>query len=434
MNENGSPVPGPAASTTPTTPERTWFLSELLGSKARWQGRKVGYLADCVIADKGKVAEVTHACIDRPFGDPALLIPWERVHTGEGGELMLEIEAIEPYVGKPPEGAVLLKDYIVDKKVLDTEDREVAMVYDVQLVERHGKLFVTAVDLSRYGLLRRIGLKRLADFISGLASKIRDQTLAWTYVQPLPDQISSFAGDVKLSVLKDKLAEIPAVDLADILEEMDPAQRTAIFEKLDAEHASDTLEEIDPRIQRDLVISLKSDKAARLIGEMTPGQAADILSVLHWREAKAILRLLKNREEAGKIESILDKQEERILDYVISDYLRFPPSLTAGQARDQFQAAAKGKDVIMYLYVVDDANTLLGVIDLKELLKAGDEETLGDLMTTHIIHLDANSTLREASQMFARYGFRALPIMDEQNHVLGVVTYRDVMNLKHLFL
>jgi Mg/Co/Ni transporter MgtE len=227
---------------------------------------------------------------------------------------------------------------------------------------------------------------------------------------------------------------VPPVDLADILEEMDPDQRTALFEKLETGHASDTLEEMDPRIQRDLVTSLKSDKAARLIGEMTPGQAADILSVLHWREAKAILKLLKNREEAAKIESILDKQEERILDYVIGDYLRFPPDITAEAARDRFQAAAKGKDVIMYLYVVDPANTLLGVVDLKELLQAGDQETLGALMTTHVIHLDASSTLREASQMFARYGFRALPIEDDQGHVVGVVTYRDVMNLKHLFL
>jgi len=431
------PPPGETPKTTVsgvTVPERTFFLSELLGSRVWWQGRRIGYLADCVISDKGKIAEVTHACVSRPFGDPALLVPWEKVRMPEAGGIQADIETLEAYQGKPPEGAVLLKDYIVDKKVLDTEDREVAMVYDVQLVLRHGKLFVTAVDLSRYGLLRRIGLKRLADFIYALADKIKEQTLAWSYVQPLPDQIDSFAGNVKLSVLKDKLSEVPPVDLADILEEMDPDQRTALFEKLDTDHASETLEEMDPRVQRDLVVSLKSDKAARLIGEMTPGQAADILSVLHWREAKAILKLLKNREEAAKIESILDKQEERILDYVIGDYLRFPPDLTAGQARDQFQAAAKGKDVIMYLYIVDEANTLLGVVDLKELLQAGDHELLRDLMTTHVIHLDEKSTLREASQMFARYGFRALPITGGNDKLLGVVPYRDVMNLKHLFL
>lgn len=431
MNPNPPPAP-PAAG--PGAVERTLFLSQLLGTKIVRDGRRLGWLADCVISDKGKVAEVTHAIVSRPFGDPALLVPWEKVTLGEQGEVTLAIESLEPYVGKPPEGAVLLKDYIVDKKVLDSEDREVAMVYDVQLVQRHGKLFVTAVDLSRYGLLRRVGLKRLADFIYRIADKIREQTLAWSHVQPLPDQIDSFAGNVKLDVLKDKLSEVPPVDLADILEEMDPDQRTAIFEKLDAERASDTLEEMDPRIQRDLVTSLKSDKAARLIGEMTPGQAADILSALHWREARAIVRLLKDRDKAAKVESILEKQEERILDYVIGGFLRFPPSMTAEAARDQFQSAAKGKDAIMYLYIVDEANRVLGVVDLKELLQAGDGETLGDLMTTHVIHLDADSSLREASQMFARYGFRAMPILDDSDHILGVVTYRDVMNLKHLFL
>jgi len=182
------------------------------------------------------------------------------------------------------------------------------------------------------------------------------------------------------------------------------------------------------------VVSLKKEKAASLISEMTPGQAADILSVLHWRESKKILKLFEDKEKVRQIESILEKREEKILDYVIGDYLRFPPDITAKEALEKYQEAARGKDVVMYLYVINSGGVLLGVIDIKELLQSEDEEKLSDIMTTHIISLKANSTLREAYQMFARYGFRALPITDKSNRVLGVIPYRDVMNLKHLFL
>jgi Mg/Co/Ni transporter MgtE len=88
----------------------------------------------------------------------------------------------------------------------------------------------------------------------------------------------------------------------------------------------------------------------------------------------------------------------------------------------------------MYLYIVDENDILLGVIDIKELLKAPDEALLKDIMTSKVISLKPESTLKEASIMFERYGFRALPVTDANGKIIGVVPYRDVMNLKHLFI
>ena len=95
---------------------------------------------------------------------------------------------------------------------------------------------------------------------------------------------------------------------------------------------------------------------------------------------------------------------------------------------------ARDKDVIMYIYVVDEQETLLGVIDLKELLKADDQMHLRDIMIENVITLSTDSTLKEASQQFARYDFRALPVTDEEHRLVGVIPYRDVMNLTHHFL
>jgi Mg/Co/Ni transporter MgtE len=88
----------------------------------------------------------------------------------------------------------------------------------------------------------------------------------------------------------------------------------------------------------------------------------------------------------------------------------------------------------MYIYVVGEQDILLGVIDLKELLQADDRALLKDIMVENVISLSTESTLKEASQDFARYDFRAIPVTDEKNRLLGVIPYRDVMDLTHHFL
>ena len=79
-------------------------------------------------------------------------------------------------------------------------------------------------------------------------------------------------------------------------------------------------------------------------------------------------------------------------------------------------------------------DTLLGVVDLKEVLKANVDDKLADIMTTNVIHLGPENTLLEASEMFSRYSFRAIPVTDDNNIILGVIPYRDIMNLKHRFV
>jgi magnesium transporter len=413
-------------------PEQSFFLSQLLGAKVFVGGKKVGNLKDLVIKENGTLPVVTHMYVSRPFGESAL-VPWEKIAKVSRNEIVVAAESIAPFNGEPEDGAVLLKDHILDKKAIDLDGREVEVVYDVRLVLRHNKLYVTDVDLSRYGLLRRIGLAGLANFIYELAESIREQTISWKYIQPLPEQIGRFQGDIKLNVLKEKLADMHPVDLADILEEMDPDQRVEIFEKLDPDHASDTLEEIDPNTQRDLVESLKIEKVAQLIDEMTTGQAADVLSVLSASEADAILELL-NPDNARKIRAIMQHHEENILDFATQEYIAFAPEWTVEQAQEEYRKAAKNKDVVMYVYVVDKSGQLLGVLDIKELLQADDKALLKEVMVDNVITLDHDSTLREAAEMFSRYNFRALPITDDDHKILGVVTYRDIVGLKHRFV
>ena len=194
--------------------------------------------------------------------------------------IVIDIESVDNYVVDINQRLLLLKDYVLDKKVLDVEGKEVEVVYDVKLVTRHNKLYVTEVDFSHYGLLRRMGLKKVADFISNLGESLRGHSITWNYVQPLPTEIGSFEGNIRLKVLKEKLSEMHPVDVADVLEEMDAEQRVAAFGNLDTEQASETLEEIDPVVQKAILAALSDVKIAQLVNEMTPGQAADVLSVV----------------------------------------------------------------------------------------------------------------------------------------------------------
>jgi Mg/Co/Ni transporter MgtE len=88
-------------------------------------------------------------------------------------------------------------------------------------------------------------------------------------------------------------------------------------------------------------------------------------------------------------------------------------------------------DVLMYIYITDPAGMLTGVLDIRELLAARDDSRLSEIMTENIVSLSPGNTLKDAFSMFNRYGFRALPVIDQNGVILGVVPYRDVMNLKH---
>src|SRR5690348_1056323 len=104
--------------------EEVFFLTELIGARAYLRDRKIGKLKDVVAVDRGKLAEVTHFQIARPFGEPSLLVPLAKVRSLNPREIVVDVEDFGSYVRQLTPDEVLLKDYLLDKKVLDIEDRE----------------------------------------------------------------------------------------------------------------------------------------------------------------------------------------------------------------------------------------------------------------------------------------------------------------------
>ena len=408
--------------------ESILFLSEVMNAKVLLKGKKIGKLLDLIILEKHKAAEVTYIVISRPFGYPSLLVPWNNVSSFNEKEVTIDIDDVEKFAYKIPEGFILLKDYILDKKILDLEDTEVEVVYDIKMVMSKNKLYITDVDPSKNARYRRLGLDKFTHLILKDSDKSEDELIPWSYVQALPSNIGSFKGDVKLNILKEKLNDLPPVDIVEILEDLDHDQRLTVINQLEEEHASDTLEEISPNMQREIISSLTKEKVADLIDMMTPGQAADVLSVLTLEDQEAIMELM-DEENLNKIKSILEKRQDTILNLITERYLKAQPDETVETVENAYPKRAKGKDEIMYIHVTDKDNTLLGVIDVKELLQADSQALLKDIMNKNVITLDKESSIGEATKMFSRYGFRSLPVTDNDNKIVGVVSQRDVVKL-----
>lgn len=418
----------------PESVEAVYFLSEIIGRKVFNNDEKIGHLHDVAVLDHEKLPTVTHFIVRRPFGHEPLLIPWARVVKIHPKAITVNVESIVNYEGEPEESQVLLNNHILDKKVLEMDDNEIDVVHDVRLVLNKGTLYVTDVDFGRYGLLKRLHLKPLIKLLFGDSSNfLKRETLAWSDVHPLQGNIGRLKGHVKVNALKKKLLEIHPVDLADILEELNEEQRLAIFSELETGHASDTLEEIEPRVQKELISSIKKERAAELINDMTPGQAADILAILPAPEADEIMKLI-DKESVRKIQYILDKNEEKLVNLSTSHFIKLSPNIRVSQVLLHFREMAKDKDEIMYIYIVDEKDTLLGVVGLKEVLQANEEDKLEDIMTKTVIGLKPEDTLLGAAEIFSRYSFRAIPVTDDHDVILGVILYRDIINLKHKFV
>jgi len=231
---------------------RYLLLSEIINKKAQTQsGVTVGKLKDLVFKDDERYPEVTSVIVERSLGRPSWNVPWGNV---------VKVTTEKTIVQDPPEGRypevkhgedqLLLRDKILDKRILDIEGFDVEVVYDIQLLLVENKLFVVGADVGRRAFLRRLGLGRIAKSV--LENRSKEDIIPWRYVQPVPTDLTGTKGDVKLNITREGLKDIHPEDLADILEELTHEERIHIFNALDSEVAADALEATEPRVQREI--------------------------------------------------------------------------------------------------------------------------------------------------------------------------------------
>jgi magnesium transporter len=408
---------------------RFFFITELIRDKViQLKAEKrieLGRLVDLEIRLGKLYPEVVNLIVGRSFGRPPLEVPFSWVTSIDSRSTLVEVPAGEKLREFDAESSrVLVKDMILDKKIIDTDEYEVEVVYDIHLLHAEGRMLVVHVDVTHAGMLRRLHFGWLARLVWGETKN--SELLPWKYVQSLPSDIDRFRGNVKLTVSRERISDIHPADLADILEELSGEERMAVFNTLDTETAADALEETEPRVQRELVASLRRDRLAELFHTMTPAQIADILEILPRVDAEALKKSL-SEDASRKVGELLEAHDVKLPSLATERFLALPDSALVRQALTKFRSRTKRYDVIMYVYVTTAEGILKGVVDIRELIQNRSDETLRSIMTEQIVTLAPTDTLADAASEFSKYGFRALPMVDEERKLLGVVRYKDLL-------
>jgi len=384
-------------------------------------GNRIGRLTDLVFAVAEPYPEAVGIYIEHGWGKPTTFIPWNRVLRIEDDAMFIqppdEGNEYPPFVDQP--GWILMDKHLMGRTIVDMDDRRVEVVNDVHLLEAKGRFLLVHVDISFNGFLRRWGLGKL--------HWMKDDLISWKYVQPLSVEDAVSTDKVSLSVTRRQIHELPSEDLADMLEELGKEEKDALFSALDSEKAAETLAEAEPRTQRQIIAALRKERARNIFTEMTIPQLAGLFSVLPHDHVSELMALLTN-DQADRVRAILSEREATAKGIMSSDFLTMVRETTVSEALAKIRQSGMEPESISYIYVVgDNGQPLLGVIDLRELILATDDVKLGDIMVEPVVTAEEDDVQDDLSEMFAKYLYRMIPVVDSQDNILGVIRYNDIM-------
>jgi Mg/Co/Ni transporter MgtE len=216
--------------------------------------------------------------------------------------------------------------------------------------------------------------------------------------------------------------------LADIIEDLSGRDRSAIFHALDAETAAEALEEIDPKIQKSLIETIPVEKASDIVEEMSPSDAADLLADLPEERAEEILEGME-QEKAEDLRELLVHSEETAGGLMTTAYLALLPGVTVEMAVARLKVEAPNLDIMDYIFIVDEQEILQGVVSIRDLLTAHPNQTLSEIQPSRVVSVKVDEDQNEVVEAFAKYGFRAVPVVDEEGRLRGVISFRSILGI-----
>jgi magnesium transporter len=406
------------------------FLSDLLGKRIFDESEDVilGKAADFVVDLDSQLPEVKTVVFRRRRSVQLWWIPWEDVHSIDTESIRLRPNGHAP---QPLDdyacshSLVFLKEFLLDKQIVDVYGAKVERVNDLQFLRSDGKMVLVHVDVGLRGLLRRIGFEDpIARFSKWFFDyELKHAFISWYYVEPLADR-----DRLKLHVPQGRLSDLHPADLADIMEELDVHERKVLVDTLEEEVIADALEEMDPKVQVSIMRGLEPEKAADIIEEMSPDDAADLIADLPQETAQDIFEEMDDAYEE-KVKGLLEHEEDEAGGLMTVQFLALPPDKTIVDALAHIKQYAQETDVIYYIYIVDTDSRLLGVTNLRELLTHEIFTPLNQIMTTRLITARLDDEAEELGELFAKYGFRAIPVVDENYRVRGVIRFKALLDI-----
>jgi CBS domain-containing protein len=403
-------------------------LSDLLGAP----------VTDASGAVAGRVREVA-LCPQEDATRIALLVVTTRSGVrvltpaqilGINGDVRTRVAASEWAAFTGPEGYFLLDRDLLDQQIIDINGRKVVRVNDVEITPESVNdvyiLKITAVDVGVRGFVRRI-LKGMVPGVAlrSLTNQIPPRLIPWDFVDLIE---TDPARRVKLKISHDRLGKLHPADIADIVKDLSPAEREAVFETLDEEVAAETLEEVEPKLQRSIVESLDEDRAADIVEEMDPDAAADLLGDLTEEKSDAILEEME-QEQREEVEELLEHHENTAAGRMNTEYLALSAEASAQNAIEALRMFEGDVSSVVTVYLVDLDWKLVGAVPLQNVVLANPDTKLAGIVAEPLVFCKEDAREPEFTELFDKYNLLSLPVLDEEGKLAGVITADDVIAL-----
>jgi magnesium transporter len=407
-------------------------LSELLGATVYDpSGAATGHVREVTLAPQEDRNRIASFIVKTKSGNRVL--PFSAVTTIDAN-IHTSTNAADWPAANGAEGLFLLERDLLDQQVIDINGRKVVRVNDVELhidsmIEAgrsHSVLRVQSVDIGARGAIRRL-LRGLAPraALHLLLQRIPPRTIPWSFVDLIE---TDPARRIKLKISHEGLATLHPADIADIVEDLAPDEREAVFRTLDEDVAAETLEEVEPKVQKAIVESLDSERAADIVEEMDPDAAADLLADLSQDRTEQILVEMKP-EASQEVVELLEHREETAAGRMTTEFLALPVSATVENAIGVMREFEGGIESVSTIYLVDSHGTLAGAVPLVKLVLAQPSTPLLSLTQEPLVFTHKETSDNEVAELFDKYNLVTLPVIDEHNKLVGVVTSDDVITM-----
>jgi CBS domain-containing protein len=398
------------------------------------KGGTFGHVREFAVAPSIDAAHIHGIVIKQASakrGDRHSLVPVTHLQLTSTGALQLR-ETANPTPLPDDESYLLLERDLLDQQIIDVHGHKVVRVNDVDLVwencEAGGpdlSLRIAEVEVGMRGAVRRL-LKGLPkEPVDRIAARFGASCIPWDFVDLIDRDPSR---RVRLRVEQDRLSKMHPSDIADILEELAPPERHALFLSLNEEVAAEALEEVKPKMQQSIIESLDSEQIAGIVEEMDPGAAADLLSELTDERSEAILEEM-DPEERQEVEDLLEFSGNSAAGRMTTEYVALPATAIVDQAINALRDFEGDIETITDIYLLDEEGRITGLIPIVRILLAKAEMPLASLPQGHLVTCSVDANGRKVAELFDKYNLRSLPVIDRDKKLVGVIHAEQVIAL-----
>jgi flagellar motility protein MotE (MotC chaperone)/sporulation protein YlmC with PRC-barrel domain len=401
------------------------YLTELIGLKVYdLKGRRIGRAVDAAL-----VPLLDPVRIDRFLvggGWAWLTIRHDQVQTISSAGIYLRDEQLTPY--HSDEYMLRMRRDLLDQQIIDVHGRKVVRVTDVTFEVRrengHDTLHMLEVDIGVRSIFRRLVQGVLPPrWIRRLQSRIPPNSIRWEFcdiLEPDPQR------RLRLNLSTDKLEKMHPADLADIVEELSPEDREAIFETMDSEAAAEALSEVDPEIQARILESLETEKAADIVEEMSPDEAADVLADLEQETSEEILEEMDS-EPKSEVQELLEFEEDTAGGLMNTEYVALDENARVADGIVALRGNEELLEVLNTLFLVDSGQRLKGVVPVARLFVADIDTPLRSLQAETLIQVNVDERQDRVIELFDKYNLLTLPVVDREGKLAGTITADDII-------